>query len=79
MDGVLQEHRPGEHAHACELQAIDARIEREEEGEYLLKYNKGDTCAGPVSTARTTLDTQGPTALRPKADGLAITLSPISI
>ena len=27
------------------LQAIDTRIERAQEGEYLLKYNKGDTCA----------------------------------
>jgi alpha-galactosidase len=27
------------------VQAIDTRIERAQEGEYLLKYNKGDTCA----------------------------------
>ncbi len=27
------------------LQAIDTRIERGPEGEYLLRYNKGDTCA----------------------------------
>jgi len=27
------------------LQAIDTRIERAQEGEYLLKYHKGDTCA----------------------------------
>jgi alpha-galactosidase len=29
----------------ADVQAIDTRIERAKDGEYLLKYNKGDTCA----------------------------------
>lgn len=30
------------------IQAIDAAIERNDNGEYLLKYNKGDTCAADL-------------------------------